>query len=233
MNYFNNNTFKIIALAIVLVILTIGFAAWEDYLNDHFVGTFDQYGLPSQFFRTGWPLIIDAWPFWLIPSVLLVLLVQTIERALRHFMGAKNKKTEEANAQKTAAIINAKEKNHIEFNRALEIESLKQQVEILKHKYFEEHRKSQDSTRNIEEAVLAMHLAKKEASEAKALAQAAVFKNPTVAKAPPAPTNAHNEAVITSLKADNKKLQKQIAELQEDLEQSNALIEKLLETQGS
>jgi hypothetical protein len=230
---FNKKTRQIIALAVVLIILTIGFAAWQDYLNEHFVGTFDQYGLPSQFFRTGWPLIIDAWPIWLIPSVLLVLIVQTIDRVLRHFIEAKRNTIAESNAEKTATITGGKEKNQIEFHRAIEIESLKQQVEILKHKYFEEHRKSQDATRNIEEAVLALHLAQKETAEAKAVAQAAVFAAPSPAKTTQAPSNAHNEAVITSLKADNKKLQKQIAELQEDLEQSNALIEKLLESQGN
>lgn len=228
----NNNILKIIALAVVLIILTIGFVIWEDYLRDHFVGAFDQYGLPSQFFRTGLPLMIDAWPIWVIPSVLLVIITITIEQVFFHFSNIKKQKIAEENIKKTAIIAETKGKNQIEFNRALEIEGLKQQVDILKQKYFEEHRKSQDVARIIEEANLQMQIAQKEAAEAKATAAALSAKSTKTATAQ-APSNAHNEAVITSLKADNKKLQKQIAELQDDLEQSNALIEKLLETQGN
>jgi hypothetical protein len=227
MNYSTNNISKIIALAVVLIILIVGFVLWEDYLRDHFVGAFDQYGLPSQFFRTGLPLMIDAWPIWVIPSVLLVLLVVTIERVFQHFSEINKQKLAKENEHQTVIIAETKGKNQIEFNRALEIEALKQQVEILKQKYFEEHRKSQDVARTIEEATLLTQLAQKEAAEAKA----AAASNKSAKTLTSAPSNAHNEAVITSLKADNKKLQRQITELQEDLEQSNALIEKLLETQ--
>lgn len=229
MNYSTNNISKIIALAVVLIILILGFVLWEDYLRDHFVGAFDQYGLPSKFFRTGLPLMIDAWPIWVIPSVLLVLLAVTVERIFQHFSDEKKQQLTKDHENKAAMIAEAKGKNQIEFNRALEIEGLKQQVEILKQKYFEEHRKSQDVARIIEEATLQTQLAQKEASEAKAIAAASSKSTKTTISAP---SNAHNEAVITSLKADNKKLQRQIAELQEDLEQSNALIEKLLETQA-
>ncbi len=231
MNYFNTNISKIIALAIVLIILTIGFVLWEDYLRDHFVGAFDQYGLPSRFFRTGLPLMIDAWPIWVLPSALVLILALTIEQVIRHFTDAKKEQIASESAHKSAVIAETKGKNQIEFNRALEIEGLKQQVDILKQKYFEAHRKSQNVEQTIEEAQLQVQIAQKEAAEAKATVAALSTTHPAKAYQP-APTNAHHEAVITSLKADNKKLQKQITELQEDLEQSNALIEKLLETQG-
>ena len=132
----NKNILKIATLAGVLIFMTVGFAFWQDYLREHFVGGFDQYGLPSQFFRTGWPLALDAWPIRVTPSVLLIILVQTIDRIIRHFADSKKEKIASENAQKMAEIGEAKGKNQMEFNRSLEIESLKQQVEILKKKYF-------------------------------------------------------------------------------------------------
>ena len=233
MNNFNNNAFKIIALGVILAFLTAGFVFWQNYLYDHFMGTFDAYGLPSQSFRTGWPLMIDAWPFWFFPSLLMIILVQVSLWVIQQTSKSKQQKEQEENSKKTTAINAVKEKSNIEFNRALEIEGLKQQVEILKHKYFEEHHKLQEIMRNTEESTLSLQLAQKEAAEAKAAAERALSKAKTSASPSSSPSNAHNEAVITSLKAENKKLQKQVAELQEDLEQSNALIEKLLETQGN
>lgn len=224
MNYLNKNTLKIVALGFILVLLTMGFVLWGHYLNNHFVGAFDEYGLPSKFFRVGWPLMIDAWPLWFFPSLFFVLIAQTAKWVLQYLLASKEKDTKAQNA-------GISEKSHVEFHRALEVEGLKQQVDILKHKYFEEHHKSQELAQHIEESTLAVQLAQKEATEAKAIAAAA--QKSSSGTATPQPSNAHNEAIITTLKADNKKLQRQIMELQEDLEQSNALIEKLLETQGS
>lgn len=232
MNHFNN-ALKFSAIIVVLIILTFGYVLWERYLGNHFVGMFDEYGLPSRIFRTGWPLLLDAWPLWFIPTLFILVLVQCGEYIAQRFINAKRKAATASEIKKISTAIESKEKMQIDFTRALEIEGLKQQVDILKKKYFEEHQKSQEIMRDAEETSIALQTAQKKAAEAVAAAAAATAAQPPTQPRVQAPTNAHNEAVISSLKADNKKLQKQITELQEDLEQSNALIEKLLETQGN
>lgn len=44
---------------------------FDVYLNNHFVATFDETGLPTDFTRSGFSLLIDAWPIWLVPSLLI------------------------------------------------------------------------------------------------------------------------------------------------------------------
>lgn len=223
MNNFNNisNPLKIVLLSVILVLSILGYILWGRYLDNHFVGTFDSDGLPSIFTHTGWLLMLDAWPLWLIPSLFILLLTQIAGVFIRHLLGTQKNQTSQIEQQKTQMLNQVKEKSQMDFTRALEVEELKQQVDILKHKYFEEHKKAEEALRNAEEVSIALESAQK-ANKAQ--------PRPAVS-AQSSADSAHNEILISSLKVDNKKLQKQVAELQEDLEQSNALIEKLLETQ--
>jgi hypothetical protein len=236
MNLFNENsnvsksktlstTFKLLLVSVILILLTIAFAMWGYYLNHHFVGSFDEYGIPSEIFHSGWDIGTQEWPVWVIPSFFFLALFALAFFLISDYLSTKIPKQDTHKAEET--IVKITEAKQLNFTRALELEELKQQVDILKHKYFEEHHKVEEANRNVEQMNIALAVAQKET----AAALTAVPKK-TEEKKTPVITNAHNEAVISSLKADNRKLHKQITELQEDLEQSNALIEKLLETRG-
>lgn len=56
-------------LAFLLAWLTAAFHFWRLYLYNHFLGSFDMYGLPGHLSRSGWYLLIDAWPLWLVPAI--------------------------------------------------------------------------------------------------------------------------------------------------------------------
>ena len=219
LSYYKNSQYQQrIVLAILLVIiiaLTTGYILWGNYLETHFVGTFDQYGLPSKLFRSGWALMLDAWPLWLFPAVFISILVRASEIMFRrYFLELSKADLAKLEIEKTeqTKIIHTHEKKEHDFNHALEIETLKQQVNILKTKYIEEHNRAEEAIRTAEEATERAE----EATEA--------IPPPPIVKMLQAPVNTQNEALIISL-------QKKIKTLQEDLEQSNALIEKLLETQ--
>ncbi len=223
-----HTVFQLLIVLAILFLVIFGYIVWGRYLNNHFLGSFDQYGTPNNIFETGWDIMSHGWPLWVIPTLFFLVIVELIEFLARGYVEAQKEDDQKSTEQQTQKITKIKEKSQMDFTHALEIEQLKQQVDILKHKYFEEHQKTQESARNIEEMSIALEAAQK--------AAAAVPPPPPVEPrktTAPVATNAHNEVVITSLKAENKKLLKQVAELQEDLEQSNALIEKLLETQGS
>ncbi len=220
--------FQLLIILAIIFLITLGYIVWGRYLNNHFLGSFDQYGSPSSVFETGWQIMTHAWPLWVIPTLFFLAIIELIEFLVRDYTNSQKEEEQKSTEQQTKKIEKVKEKSQMDFTRALEIEELKQQVDILKHKYFEEHQKAQESSRNIEEMSIALEAARKAAAAVPPPPPAEPRKTTA-----PVATNAHNEVVISSLKAENKKLLKQVAELQEDLEQSNALIEKLLETQGS
>lgn len=222
MNDNSKGILKTIGLGFVLVLLTILYVWWGRYLNEHFAGTFDVYGLPSKFYRTGWFLLIDAWEIWVIPTLFLLIVGLGLEHWFRHVHTysesfSKHRRVLEAMREKQIMeLASQKAKNKMSFSHALELEALKQQVGILKGKYLEERQRSEQVVRDADEAI---EKARKQVPS-------------PVAIMPTPPSNAHNEAIISSLRAENKKHLKQIADLQDDLDQSNALIEKLLEGQG-
>lgn len=223
MNDNSKGILKTIGLGLVLVLLTIIYVWWGHYLHRHFAGAFDEYGLPSKFFRTGWFLLIDAWEIWVIPTLFLLIVGLGLEHWFLHVHTysesfSKHRKVLEAMREKQIMeLASQKAKNKMSFSHALELEALKQQVGILKGKYLEERQRAEQAVRDADEAI-----------------QKASRQSPlSVVAAPALPSNAHNEAIISSLRAENKKHLKQIADLQEDLDQSNALIEKLLEGQDA
>lgn len=61
-------TYAIKALLLGLACLVV--IAFEDYLDDIFVGHYDEQGMPSHYSHSGWRLLADAWPIWLAPLFL-------------------------------------------------------------------------------------------------------------------------------------------------------------------
>lgn len=43
---------------------------WLAYLDNHFIGSYSESGLPTNFSASGWRLIFHAWPLWLGPVVI-------------------------------------------------------------------------------------------------------------------------------------------------------------------
>ncbi|NKB46772.1 MAG: hypothetical protein GKR77_03200 [Legionellales bacterium] len=56
----------------LMIGITAGFYFWHMYLIQHFVGRFDVYGLPTELYRSGLYLLIDAWPIWVFPTALVI-----------------------------------------------------------------------------------------------------------------------------------------------------------------
>jgi len=65
-------------LSAVVVGCAAGYDTWDYYLNQHFLAGIDQLGVPFRDSRTGWFLLKDAWPLWVIPSFFLVCIVGAV-----------------------------------------------------------------------------------------------------------------------------------------------------------
>lgn len=224
-----NDILRIAIVVAILALLSVGYTLWTHYLDSHFVGTFDTDGLPTAFFHTGWPLMLDAWELWLVPSIFILIIAELSHYAYQSFYKKPLQTTVVSptiSPQHTAHPHIEVQQNSLDFEHSLEIETLKQQITIIKAKYFEEHKRAEQAIYEKEEALFKLE------SMPKSMPQQAIGHPTTAAQASSAPSVAHFKTEISSLKADNKKLLKQITGLQDDLEQSNALIEKLLEVQS-
>lgn len=60
----------------VIALFGVFIATQSDYLisyfSTHFIGGYDQLGIPFQQARPGWSLLYTAWPLWIIPVLLAV-----------------------------------------------------------------------------------------------------------------------------------------------------------------
>lgn len=68
---------KNLRISIIVVVIALvsawgaaGFHLWENYLSNHFIGTYDEYGIPYKFSGHGWRLMLRGWPIWVVPTFL-------------------------------------------------------------------------------------------------------------------------------------------------------------------
>ncbi len=59
----------------LVMIMSILFYFWELYLYDHFLGGYDEYGIPMQASKNGIRLFFTSWPLWAFPAFIMGLLV--------------------------------------------------------------------------------------------------------------------------------------------------------------
>jgi len=61
--------------AMLLAWSTAGFHLFEVFLHNHFLGTYDEQGLPYKFSESGWELLLRAWPIWFVPMLIVILIL--------------------------------------------------------------------------------------------------------------------------------------------------------------
>jgi len=132
------HAFKVGLIALAVSWLTVGIHFWEIYLSNHFMGAFNQYGLPSKTFRTGWLLMVDAWVLWVIPAFVILLVFILLQILLKRIFRSINQSPEKTI---TSPQINTLE--NTDLMHELEIQELNQQIETLKQKYREQRRQNQ------------------------------------------------------------------------------------------
>ena len=136
-----------VGLATVAVLIISGIDAWSDFIKTHFVGQFDQLGIPFREAGPGWTLIPASWPLWLVPAGIFALIALGLGWWL-HQRYSQTTPTTAATAE-TQEIIPpaaiavtpqsvptppAAEPIQKSVSRQLELESLKQELSVTKEK---------------------------------------------------------------------------------------------------
>lgn len=62
---------KLTFVTLFVIWLASGYYFWEKYLNEHYLGSYDQYGLPIQLSNPGYDLVYHAWFLWAFPLITL------------------------------------------------------------------------------------------------------------------------------------------------------------------
>jgi len=125
-------------------VLTItGIDAWSDYIKLHFVGQFDQLGIPYREAGPGFSLVPSSWPLWLVPTGIFTGLAIIVGWYLRPLFVEPSEKVT-AVEEKSAAKIMSKSaippvqpmysETESIISRQLELESLKQELTSTKEK---------------------------------------------------------------------------------------------------
>lgn len=118
-----SHTVYIVLAAMLIGWITAAFHFWEQYLLSHFIGEFDAFGLPSNFSRTGFSLLLDGWQLWLIPALLLSLLVCILTYLAAHHTPS----LKETNPEQE--FLYSLENKDVASQ--LEVQQLKRQIELL------------------------------------------------------------------------------------------------------
>lgn len=73
-------------LAVLAILIAITFYVWELYLLRHYLGGYDDYGLPIRQSRSGFSFFLVAWPVWLFPVglTLLAMLLVLVNKTQMH-----------------------------------------------------------------------------------------------------------------------------------------------------
>lgn len=108
---------------------------WIAYLENHFVGSYDVSGLPSDFSHSGWRLIFDSWELWLFPAMVLAL----ISTVLTWFFRPQNETLVPFDDELPSIKIKSVKPNKISSDRmiavTLENEKLRHRLAVSEEKY--------------------------------------------------------------------------------------------------
>lgn len=106
---------------------------WLDYLDNHFVGTYDVTGLPSNFSHSGWRLIFDSWLLWGPPALFFTL---TVAAGVWFFKPQKRIRTSGTPGSSTVSVSAAPGLGSQELIKSkLENEKLRHRLAITEEKY--------------------------------------------------------------------------------------------------
>ena len=72
--------------ALFLLLLVASYDSWSLYFQTHFVGRFDEEGIPYRVSREGWLGLWDAWPLWSLPTLIFSVILSLGARSINQFL---------------------------------------------------------------------------------------------------------------------------------------------------
>lgn len=114
-------TLSLVSVALFAVFFATQLERWNLYINSHFIGRYDSLGIPFRVAGPGWGIQLEAWPLWLAPVSVAVVLTIAVIRFWQYFSSA-TKKT----VAQEEPVLSALQQPTI--NNQLVISNLKQQL---------------------------------------------------------------------------------------------------------
>lgn len=144
-------------IAFLLGLACFSVMEFEIYLEGIFVGHYNDLGMPTDFSHSGWRLMIDAWPIWVVPLFIATLIKGFTLWTYMILKSAPPKKiagtTGSNNSTKQPEIKNAQNQ--------LAMQELKQKLDAALHKYEMIKRDRYQYETKIKQLELALVKAKK------------------------------------------------------------------------
>ncbi|WP_133128348.1 hypothetical protein [Legionella nagasakiensis] len=108
----------ILLITIGVIGSVVGFYFWETYLLTHYLGGYNEYGLPVQHSYPGFYFFLYAWPLWLFPVFVLLVIMS-------FFQWYRVVKSHKKRQVLTEALV----------NKEVQIEELREELRTLKNKF--------------------------------------------------------------------------------------------------
>ncbi|GGI88752.1 hypothetical protein GCM10007966_16860 [Legionella impletisoli] len=135
-----------LAITTVVVIgMAVAYYFWEVFLFAHYLGGYDEYGLPIQRSHPGFYFFIQAWPLWVFPIFIVILLVLFLtsifqrekEQKINHLKAEmiEHEKALEALELELELVRKEVKKTRIERNLKKELEELEEEFAVLMEDY--------------------------------------------------------------------------------------------------
>ncbi|WP_133130401.1 hypothetical protein [Legionella yabuuchiae] len=137
---------SMLAIIIIFVVgMAVAYYFWEVFLFAHYLGGYDEYGLPIQRSHSGFYFFIQAWPLWVFPLLIVVLLIVFLafvfQREKEHQMKRlraeiiEREKALEALEMELELVRKEVKKTRIERNLKKELDELEEEFAILMEEY--------------------------------------------------------------------------------------------------
>jgi len=131
-------TFTFVGLALFVALLIYGVDTWFIYLDTHFIGQFDNLGIPFRKAGPGFAILLDAWPLWLVPMGLLASTGILIDWYLRRSPGSKKIMEHTSASATTATETQNTEANPLHnVSKHLELIGIKRELQAAQEKLAE------------------------------------------------------------------------------------------------
>lgn len=134
-----------------------GLDSFLSYLAVHFIGQYDSLGIPFRKAGPGWSLLLEAWPLWVMPSVLLMVLVLALEWLLRTFFPAEETPLPSQLSEIPTPSSSSSSETSSHIFQHIELETLKREISGLTQQLEMASLHAQEQTNKNQELQIELH----------------------------------------------------------------------------
>lgn len=139
------NKGMLIAVTIAVAVIAVAYYFWETFLFEHYLGGYDEFGLPIQRSHPGFYFLLHAWPLWVFPLIFVFIVLwllrltksQKADSRIKALEKELKLKEKELDSLRLDLELTKKEvkKTRIERNLKQDYQELEEEFEVLMEEY--------------------------------------------------------------------------------------------------